>query len=115
MQRSLSLFQLPSMLRGQKALMALVSNDLTIVSEKHVKGCFTDERDDALACRFFYWSYLIEKRYDAALANLSREFYLSETVIAKRLMERQQFIKQLRVDNMSRKDLKEKYPHFDFK
>ena len=50
------IFVMP-MLRGQKALMTIVSNDTTIASEKHVKGCFTDGRDDALACRFYYYGH----------------------------------------------------------
>jgi len=100
------------MLRGQKALMAIVSNDLTIASEKHVKGCFTDERDDALACRFFYHGHLIGKRYDICLTDLSKEFFLSELVIGQRLMKRQDFLKNLRVQNTTRRDLQKRYPHF---
>jgi hypothetical protein len=102
------------MLRGQKALMAIVSNDLTIASEKHVKGCFTDERDDALACRFFYWSRLMEKRYDVALVNLSKEFFLSETVISQRIMTRQAFLKRLREAETTVKELQKKYPFFSW-
>lgn len=94
--------------------MALVSNDLTIVSEKHVKGCFTDDRDDALACRFFYWSHLLEKRYDVALVKLSAEFFLSETVVGQRLMTRQTFIKDLRLNKTTPKELQKKYPFFNW-
>lgn len=102
------------MLRGNQALMAIVSNDLKLASKKHVKGCFTDERDDALACRFFYWSHLLEKRFDIALVNLSREFFLSETVIGQRLMKRQDYLKQLRIDETTRKDLQKIYPWFSW-
>lgn len=102
------------MLRGQKALMAILSNDLTIASEKHVKGCFTDERDDALASRFFYHGHLIGMRYDICLVSLSKEFFLSETVIGQRLMKRQDFLKQLRLSNTTRRDLQKKYPFFNW-
>jgi len=94
--------------------MAIVSNDLTLASEKHVKGCFTDERDDALASRFFYHGHLVGLRYDLCLINLSKEFFLSETVIAQRLMTRQDFIKQLRLKATTRKQLLKKYPFFNW-
>ena len=94
--------------------MSIVSNDLSNNSEKHVKGCFTDDRDDALACRFFYWSNLLEKRYDVAIVNLSKEFYLSETVITQRLMKRQDFLKSLRMKDTTRRDLAKLYPHFNW-
>jgi hypothetical protein len=103
------------MLRGQKALTAIVSNDIAIVSEKHVKGCFTEERDNVLACRFFYHGHIIGKRYDVCLSALSKEFYLSETVIAQRLMKRQGCLKQLRVDNTIGKDLQVLYPFFNWR
>ena len=94
--------------------MAIVSNDLSIVSEKGVKGCFTDERDDALACRFFYWSHLNEKRYDVALEKISKEFFISELVVGQRLMTRQDFLKQLRLDAVSRKEFQKRYPFFNW-
>jgi hypothetical protein len=104
----------PMQLRGQKALMAIVSNKVKIASEKHVKGCFTDGRDDALACRFFYHGHLSGKRYDVCLLELSNEFFISGTVISQHLMQRQEFIKQLRVDNVNRRDLQKRYPFFNW-
>jgi hypothetical protein len=103
------------MLRGQQALMAIVSNDAQIASVKHVKGCFTADRDDAMACRFYYHGHLSGKRYDLCLAALSTEFYLSETVIGQRLMMRQDFIKQLRLVNTTVKHLHKKYPFYNWK
>jgi len=103
------------MLRGNQALMNIVSNDVKIASEKHVKGCFTDERDNALACRFFYYGHLIGYRYDKCLTELSKEFYLSETVIGQRLMNRQGFIKSLRIEGTTGKDLLTRYPHFNWR
>ncbi len=105
----------PYMLRGQKTLTAIVSNDIVITSQKHVKGCFTDDRDNALACRFFYHGHIIGKRYDVCLSALSNEFYLSETVIAQRLMKRQIYLKQLRVDKVTAKDLQVLYPFFNWR
>ncbi|MDO3641962.1 hypothetical protein [Mucilaginibacter sp. L3T2-6] len=85
-----------------------------MASEKHLKGCFTDDRDDALACRFFYWGHLEGKRYDICLTQLSKEFFISETVIGQRLMQRQDFLKQLRLKNTTRKELQRKYPFFSW-
>jgi hypothetical protein len=101
-------------MRGSKALTAIISNDLTIVAEKHQKGCFTDQRDDALACRFFYHGHLIGKRYDICLRDLSKEFFLSETVIGQRLIAKQAFLKELRQNSTNRKHLQLKYPHFNW-
>jgi hypothetical protein len=103
------------MLRGKNALMGIVSNDLKTVSEKHVKGCFTTGRDDALAARFYYHAHLLGKRYDVCLSALNKEFFLSETVITQRLMTRQGFIKELRVDNTTAKDLQQLYPHYSWR
>ena len=64
------------MLRGKKALTAIVSDDITKTSEKHFKGCFKDQRDNALACRFYYHGHLIGKRYDVYLKQLAKEFYI---------------------------------------
>jgi hypothetical protein len=102
------------MQRGHHALMALVSTDLNVSTEKHVKGRFMDERDDALACRFFYYGHLIGNRYDLCLARLSKEFYLSELVIGQRLLKRQEFIKQLRIDGTTRRRLHKRYPHLNW-
>jgi hypothetical protein len=103
------------MLRGNKTLMGIVSNEVTISSTKHVKGCFTDDRDEALACRFFYHGHLIGKRYDVCLAALSKEFFLSELVIGQRLMKRQAFLKELRLKNTTGKDLQILYPFFNWR
>jgi len=103
------------MLRGNSALMGIVSNDIKIAAEKHVKGCFTNDRDDCLACRFFYHGHLIGRRYDVCLAALNKEFFLSETVIGQRLMKRQEFLKQLRTNNTTAKDLQNLYPFYNWK
>lgn len=102
------------MLRGQRALTAIVSNDIAIVSDKHIKGCYTNGRDDALACRFYYHGHIIGKRYDVCLAALSKEFYLSETVIAQRLMKRQEYLKQIRIENLTAKELQGLYPFYNW-
>jgi hypothetical protein len=100
------------MLRGHKALMGIVSDDVQIVSEKSIKGCFTDERNDALACRFYYYGHMLGKRYDVCLKALSKEFFISETVISQLLMKRQDYLKQLRLNNTTGKDLQKLYPFY---
>lgn len=102
------------LMRGSQALMALVSNDLNSTSEKHIKGRFKDERDDAIACRFFYYGHLVGKRYDLCLTYISKEFFITELVVGQRLMSRQDFIKQLRISNTSAKDLQKRYPWFNW-
>ena len=103
------------MKRGNKSLMAIVSDDISIKAEKHKKGCFTEDRDDALACRFYYYSRLKQLRYDVCLVSLSKEFYLSETVITQRLMERQSFLKNLREKDTKASDLSQLYPQYNWK
>jgi hypothetical protein len=100
--------------RGQKSLMAIVSNEVKLTSEKHLKGVYTDERDDALACRFFFHGHLGGKRYDICLDELRREFFISELVVSQRLMKRQAFLKQLRLDNINARDLQKRYPFFNW-
>jgi hypothetical protein len=99
---------------GEQALTKITSNEIAIVAEKHQKSVYTTERDKALAIRFFYYSYLLEKRYDACLRFLSKEFFLSETVISQRLMSKQEYIKQIREANTSKAILRRDYPQFNW-
>jgi hypothetical protein len=103
------------MKRGQKSLMNIVSDDITISSTKHKKGCFTNERDEALASRFYFYSGLKGLRYDVCLVSLRKEFFLSETVITQRLMEKQDFLKTLKAKDIKPNELAALYPHYNWK
>jgi hypothetical protein len=97
------------MQRGSQALMGIISNEPT-TSVKHVKGRYKEERDDAIACRFFYWGHIKERRYDVCCARISKEYFVSELVVGQILLNRQSFIKQLRLDGIKRADLQRRYP-----
>lgn len=101
------------MIRGNRAIVSIISDDLT--AEKHVKGESMNDRDTAIACRFFYHGYLIGKRYDVCLAALSKEFFLSENVIIQLLMKQQDFLKKLRSNNTTAKDLQKLYFFYDWR
>jgi len=103
------------MLRGDNALTDIVSNETEITSDKHPKGCFTGARDEAMACRFFYYACLKGLRFDLCLSILSNEFFLSCLVISQRLMKQQEFLKQLKANQTTANDLNKRYPAYNWK
>jgi hypothetical protein len=102
------------MMRGQKALYtSLFPSSITSAPEnKSKRNVYIDERDDAMACRYYYHAQLRRIRYDDCLVELYKEFFLSPNVITQRLMMRQEFIKKLITDKATRTHFRKKYPHF---
>lgn len=103
-------------MRGQQALYndifpsAIPEN----LGRKSKRNQFIDERDTALAHRFYYHANLLRSRYDDCLFALHVEFYLTPDVIVQRLGLKQELLKQLVADHASPQELKKKYPHFNW-
>lgn len=102
------------MMRGQNALYNSIFPS-SIASETENKGkrnVAIDDRDDAMACRYYYYANILRRRYDDCLIELYREFFLRPNVITQRLMTRTDFLKQMVKDNVTVADLKKKYPQW---
>jgi len=68
-------------------------------------------RGELIACRYYYYHILNEKRYDVTIKNLSDEFLLSETRIIKLLQESyRDFLRELKLNNTTVRVLRKKYP-----
>lgn len=100
-------------MRGQKALYEdLIPSSLETVGQKSQRNTFLDDRDEAMAHRYFFHTHICRKRYDDCLLELSREFYLSHNVITQRLLKKADLIKSLIQEDVPAQELRKKYPHF---
>lgn len=99
------------MLRGDKTLTSIVVDNPIEDAEK---PNYTSVRDKALTCRFYYHCSILEKRYDTCLRALSKEFFISETVITQRLMANKAYLKQLTEARVTRKELHVIYPSYSW-
>jgi hypothetical protein len=60
---------------GQQFAQKILIDDLNKSTVKHKKGVFTNDRNYAIACHFYYHYKLRGLRYDRALAELNKEFF----------------------------------------
>ncbi|MFB9862732.1 hypothetical protein [Rufibacter immobilis] len=74
----------------------------------------TDRRDDVLAHRYYYWVHLRRNRYDDALAELEKEFFLSAAVVVQRLDRRRELLRELVAWKPNPRQLGVKLPHFNW-
>lgn len=102
------------MMRGHKALYTSVfPSSISVDSnQKGKRNSYIEERNDAMACRYYYHAQIRRIRYDDCLNLLNKEFFLSPNVIMQNLMHRQAYIKKLTEDKITPSQLKKLYPHF---
>ena len=67
-------------------------------------------RNEKLAARFYYYSYLLGLKFSRCLEHLTPEFDLSESRICDLLSEYSEYISRLELQNISIADLKKAYP-----
>jgi len=80
-------------------------------SSKSKRNTYLEDRNDALACRYFYLAHIQRKRYDDCLVQLSKEYFLTTGVIIQCLTARQSYIKNLINTGCTVLELRKKYPH----
>ncbi|MGB4776137.1 MAG: hypothetical protein WBP45_13240 [Daejeonella sp.] len=76
------------------------------------RNALISERDDALACRYYYHAEIKRLRYDDCLAALEKEFFITASVIMQRLALNSTFLKDLIKESASTAFLKKKYPFY---
>lgn len=86
----------------------------TELGQKSRRNSFIEERDDALAYRYYFHAHICRFRYDDCLLHLSREFFLSHNVIIQRLSGRTNLLKSLVAANVQPAELRKMYPHFNW-
>jgi len=104
------------MIRGQKALYNSIfpSSITSEPANKSKRNTYIEERNDAMACRYYYHAQIRRLRYDDCLIELNKEFFLSPNVIMQNLMERTDFIKKLVEQKTTASMLRKWYPHFNW-
>jgi hypothetical protein len=78
------------------------------------RNAYIEQRHDAMASRYYYYSVICRLRYDDCLLNLSSEFFLSTNMIVKCLLKREDFIYKLETRKVTTSELRRKYPFFDW-
>ncbi len=101
-------------MRGQQSIYSDVfPPSIEVIPEpKANQGNLRNERDIAMACRYYYHAQIKRRRYDDCLMYLEIEFYLTATSIVGRLNESQKYIKELVSNKTTVSSLKERYPFF---
>jgi hypothetical protein len=102
-------------MRGKNALYHdIIPSSIAELGQKSQRNTFLEERDDALAYRYYFHANLCRCRYDDSLLHLSREFFLSHNVIIQRLSGRTALLKSLVAANVQPAELRRLYPHFNW-
>jgi len=99
---------------GHQLITSILSEPLQKSDVKHVKGVFTQERNHAVACRLYFHYKIKGLRYDVAICELSKEFYLGETTLAQIIMRERDTINKLKEDQADRKYLQKLIPHLNW-
>jgi hypothetical protein len=99
---------------GHKTVTTILSEPLKKTAVKHVKGIHTKQRDNAIVARLYYHYKLKGLRYDVAIAELSREFYLGETTLAQIIMRESEVLEILKKAKADRKYLQKAHPHYSW-
>ena len=100
---------------GQNFATGILLDTATKSGIKHKRGVFTGDRNGAIASRFYFHFKLRGMRYDRVLAELNKEFYLSELRIAQLIMQSDEKINYLKAKNADIKYLANQYPHFNWR
>jgi len=104
-------------MRGHETLFLKIfppSVDLE-AAKKGQRNTQTERRDSVLTYRYYYWVHLRRKRYDDALSELEREFFLSAAVVVQRLDQRREQLKELVITKPGPVELKKILPHFNWR
>ncbi|MCU7571669.1 hypothetical protein N4241_11205, partial [Riemerella anatipestifer] len=67
-------------------------------------------RNEKLAARFYYYSYLLGLKFSRCLENLIPEFDLSESRICDLISEHTEYINRLEMQKTTITELKQAYP-----
>lgn len=76
------------------------------------KRLYLDERDTALAYRYYYYAELKRFGYERTLSELEREFYLSQRAVVLRLERKTDLIKTALTNAVKLADLRGLFPYY---
>ena len=99
---------------GTQFVNKILPEEINKTDGKHVKGVFTGERNYNIACRFYFHFTIKGMRYERCLAQLNKEFNLSELRIAQLIMMSGDDLERLKKNKVNKKYLAKKLPHFNW-
>ena len=103
-------------MRGQNALYNdIIPSPFPEASgEKIKRNNYMNERDEAMAHRYYYYAHLLRRNYTDCIFHLHQEFFLTTTVTIERLIAQNDCIKQLIKANLTPVELKKRYGYFNW-
>lgn len=69
-------------------------------------------RNDKVFCRYYYFSRIIKLKYELVLEALISDFDLTESTLIQIIEQNTSAIAELKTNNVTREQLKAKYPSF---
>lgn len=103
------------MIRGAQTITSLFPPAFeTDATRKGKRSVFASERDACMAYRFYFRYHILRERFDDSVANMEKEFFLSGRTIVDKITELQPLIKDIIGNNPDRKQLRNRYPHFNW-
>lgn len=100
-------------MRGQQSLfenMFVAVPELTVSrqgrSEELIK-----ERNECLVSRYYYYGKFTDKRYEAIMNELKKEFFIETTTIEERIQENFEKLAELKKQQPQKNYFKDKWPH----
>jgi hypothetical protein len=70
------------------------------------------ERNEHIMYRYYYYQKFTDKRWDVVVKLLRRQFYISETTITEIIMDNSARLKQIQNEQLTIRQLKERYEFF---
>ncbi|WP_145859065.1 hypothetical protein [Pedobacter suwonensis] len=101
------------MIRGSQTLTSIFP-PAPEAKNKGKRNVYALDRDTCMSYRFYYYYHLERKRFDDAILDMEKEFFISGRTIADRLTENNELLKDIALNAPSRKQLKQRYPHFNW-
>ncbi|QNK63961.1 hypothetical protein H7F33_05570 [Pedobacter sp. PAMC26386] len=102
------------MIRGSQTLTSIFPPAFENKATKGKRNAYALDRDACMSYRFYYYYHLQRKRFDDAIADMEKEFFISGRTIADRLTENNDLLKDIAQNAPDRKQLRQRYPHFNW-
>jgi hypothetical protein len=100
-------------MRGQQSLFenVFVAVPELTVSRQGRSEELIKERNECLVSRYYYYGKFTDKRYDAIMNDLKKEFFIETMTIQERIQENFEILAELKKQQPSKNHFKDKWPH----
>lgn len=103
------------MIRGSQTLTSIFPPAFQAdATRKGKRNIYVTERNDCMAHRFYYYYHILKKRFDVAVADMEKEFFISGSTIINCLTEGDANLKEIVALSPDKTTLRKKYPHLNW-